>query len=181
MIALFSAALVGCETAAPTTRSYSLLRLPEVSRAEAFDAAVLAMSERFHIEEADREAGIIRSVPQESESDTAGRAGDVVGMPRRVRTIATTHVSGNEQSSEVWCKVVVERSETSETLALSRELSADDAPTETPSQRDAAGTPEQNEVWRATGRDRRTERAVLAAIQELSGQRRRGGDGDIVE
>jgi hypothetical protein len=171
-IVLIAAAIVGCESPSPTTQSYSLLRLQDVSRSAAFDAAVLAMGERFRLSENDRDQGLLRSEPQEAdvaEGDVS--VGGVVGVPRRVRKVATTMVSGSERSAEVWCKVVVERYDTTARSALSQELSSNDLPTATAAERDAPTTAQQNEVWRATGRDRKTERAVLAAIEELTGRR----------
>lgn len=158
----------GCQSAAPTTRNYSYLRLPSHSKEEAFNAARQAMGERYRIDRIDPGEGVITSVPAETdEPGSSGQVGDVVGAPRRVRTSAQTRVSGTDTASEVWCKVVIERYETDERNLFVRDLAMADAPTHTPAERDAGATPEQNAVWRTDRRDKVAERDILRAVHEI--------------
>jgi hypothetical protein len=158
----------GCQSAAPTTKNYSYLRMPSCSREAAFTAARQAMGERYRIARGDLGEGVITSVPEESdEPGSSGQVGDVVGAPRRLRTTAQTRVSGSGNSAEVWCKVLVERYETDERNLFVRDLAMADAPTHTPAERDAGATPEQNAVWRTDRRDKVAERDILRAVHEI--------------
>jgi hypothetical protein len=158
----------GCETPTPTARSFNYMRLPTTSKSDAYTAAREVMRERFRIEHEDRGAGIIRAFPQESaEAVFQGRVGDIVGVPRRVRKVATVHVTGSEKASEVFCKVVVQQDETEDRRLFDREMSIDDTPISTPVDRGSATTTEQNTIWRTTGRDKAMERAIRLAIDEV--------------
>ena len=174
---LLGAIAAGCEAPAPTARSFNYLRLPSVSRADAFTAAVEALSERFRIARLDREAGVITSVPEErTEVVSRGRVGDLVGVLRRVRKVATIQVTGSDASAEVWCKVVVEVCETQEQRLFAQEHALDDLPTATAADRGGATTPEQNAFWRVIRRDKGTERALRRAINELLNRRQDARD-----
>ena len=158
----------GCNAPAPTARSFSYLRLPSASKAQAFDAASQAMRERFRITRSDPAAGVIISAPDETtEAVSSGRLGDAVGVPRRIRKIATTRVTGSDTSAAVWCKVVVQQYETDERHLFEQERSLDDLPTATAADRGGATTPEQNAIWRTRQRDKNTERAILRTIAEI--------------
>lgn len=163
--------LLGCDAPQPTSQSFSYVRLASVSRADAFDAAARAMGERYHIARRDAAAGVITSVPEESdEVATQGRVGDVLGVPRRVRKVATARVTGSDAGAEVWCKVLIEQYDTEEQRMFAADRSMDDAPTSTAADRDGAATPEQNAVWRKTGRDKREERSILRSVSEFVGR-----------
>jgi len=166
--ALPAVTIAACSAPAPTARTFNYLRLPTVSRADAFEAALQATSERFRVARLDREAGVIVSVPNEgTEVVHQGRVGDLLGVPRRVRSTATIQVTGSDSAAEVWCKIVVEVYETQEQRLYAQAHALDDLPTATPADRAGATTPEQNEVWRVVRRDKRAERNLRQAISEI--------------
>ncbi len=164
---LLVAAGSGCNAPAPTARTYSYLRLPDTPQSAAFDAALAAMRERYRIDAYDREEGVITSLPEESrEVLEQRRVGDMVGVPRRVRRIATTQVTGSDASAEVWCKVLIQRYEAQAAQLFRNDLQMEDAPTGTAADRGSATTQEQNEVWRTARRDKSAERSLLRAVEE---------------
>jgi hypothetical protein len=174
-IILIGLSMLGCNAAQPTTRTFGYLHLSSTPREKAFDAATQAMGERYRLESVDSRTGIITNVPEESnEIVSRGRVGDVVGVPRRVRRVATVWVTGSEESSEVWCKVLVEASESQELTLFARETSLDDAPTGTAVDRGSAATPEQNTYWRAIRREKQTERSILQAVEEIVARKSAG-------
>jgi len=168
-LSLLAATATGCSEPAPSARTFTYMRLTNVSRDQAFVAATQAMSERFRLERVDRAAGIITSTPTESEEvGTRGRVGDVVGAKRRVRTSAITRVHGSANNAEIWCKVVIEQNETNEQRLFASDVGMNDMPTETAADRGGATTPEQNTVWRTIRRDKTVERAVLRSVDEIT-------------
>jgi hypothetical protein len=171
------AGLTGCEAPAPTTRTFSHLTLPETSRAVAYEAALVVMRERYPIDSSDRENAEITSEAIEShERAASGRVGDVLGVPRRMRRVVSTRVTGTEHTAEVWCKIVVQRQDTDAAQMFASDRAMQDAPTLTAADRDGATTDEQNEVWQTTHRDKQEERTVLRSIEEMVvGPRTPGG------
>jgi len=168
-VILFAAAagLAGCQAPAPTTRTYSHVHLPEVSRDAAFAAAYTVMRERYPIASSNSESGEMTSAALEStEQAEGGRASDYVGASRRMRRVVTTRVTGTGASADAWCKIVVQRLDTASAQMFSSDLSINDTPTGTAADREGATTREQNEIWHTTHRDKTEERTVLEAIRE---------------
>lgn len=166
---LFAATLAaGCSNIAPNPLNYSRARFDSCSRDAAFDAAVLAVSERYRIASSNRSSGTIVAEPLESEGSAPGaRLGDIVDAPRRTRTRTKAVVTGKGTSAEVWCKVVIDRcDEQGAELFVHDSARLDDA-TGTPADRGGARTREQNAVWRAAGRDQAQERSILRAVAEI--------------
>jgi hypothetical protein len=160
--------LTGCASPAPNRTNYSYLRIQAHSRDAVFNAARRAMQERFRLDKVDEHRGIIRSVPVETTGQTdTHRVGDVVGVKRRLRRIATTRVEGTDNAAEVWCRVIVEEYETDNRRLFDQDRSINDVPTETAAERGGATTPEQNAVWRTSSRDKVLERSILRSISEL--------------
>lgn len=159
----------GCESPSPTARSFSYVRLPGVDRATAFAAATEAMRQNYSIAEIDRDQWMIHSVPEETEEEaTTPRVGDLVGVARNVRRIATAYVTGTDQTAEAWCKIVIERNESNEHRLWVQDMKRDDTASATPAERDAATTTDQNSVWRTLRRDKRAERDLLNTIRKLT-------------
>lgn len=159
--------LTGCSAPAPTTRNYNRLALPDTPRLLAFQAAERSMRERYRIASSDPTTGEIRAEPFESnEVGTQMRVSDIVGVRQRVRTSATARVTGDQRSSDVWCKVLVERLDTTARGMFLADKTMNDLPSSTPADRDGATTQEQNEFWRSMGRDKQQELAILESVAE---------------
>ncbi|NOX57504.1 MAG: hypothetical protein GXP29_01430 [Planctomycetes bacterium] len=168
LVAISTLMVTGCESTGPTAKTFSYVRLTGVDRDAAFLAATGAMRLDYILARVDREEGTIRSVPEETEEEvTTPRVGDLVGVARRVRRIATAHITGNGKNSEVWCRVVLERNESNEHNLFAYDMQLDDTATETPADREAATTTAQNSIWRVVRRDKRAERQLLNNVREL--------------
>ncbi len=157
----------GCNAAGPNRTSYSYLRLPDTSRAQAFAAAEQAMSERFRIAREDSVAGIITAVSDPLPTEQSHRLRDVVGLAPTQRRAATAQVMSAASGAEVWCRVVIERYETEDRYLFDQDRRGTDVPNETAADRGGATTPEQNALWQVERRDRVTERSILRSVEEL--------------
>jgi len=160
--------LAGCESARPTRRAYSPDRQQAISPREAFDAAEAALSEHFEIVTRDREQGFLRTAAVETrERQPAGRLGDAIGTPRSVRKFAEVRVEPVPGGVNIWCSVFVEENETSAHRMFAQDRSLSDIPSDTPADREAATTEEQNTVWKQRGRDHAMERRIRARIRQF--------------
>lgn len=168
-IALLAIAVTGCESTGPSSKNFSYVRLPGVDKESAFTAATKAMREGHDIARIDRDQWMIQSVPEETEEEaTTPRVGDLVGVPRNVRRVATAYVTGTTGATEAWCKIVIERNESREHNLFKNDMQQDDTASATPAERDAATTTEQNSVWRMLRRDKRAEREFLNTVREMT-------------
>ncbi len=164
----------GCASPAPTGRSHTLLREAAVTPAAAFAAARQAVGERFRIRLSDPAAGLVRSEPVMAEAPPApGRIDTTLGKPRLVRKTVEVRIEPEGDAVTIGCKVIVEENQAGAHRVFAEEHAISDVPSETPADRGAASTPEQEAVWRVTGRDRELERQLCRAISELLA---RGGE-----
>ena len=165
--------LTGCEASAPTARTYSLQRLPDIPSVTVFRAAEKAVAERYRIDQdqTSRNEGVIISEPIESvEAVPSLRVGDVLGAKRRVRRFVEVRIVTAQDGTQVFCKVPIQVCETDERALYSRpQRGSTDYPSDTPADRDAATTPEQNTYWCTRNRDKVQEREILESIRELIG------------
>jgi hypothetical protein len=157
----------GCPEERATPLTYNVLRLSGAPEEAVFDAATRVLAEHFSIARADRTAGLVEGVPEETVgSSRGGRLGDVVVGPRRERRVAEVRVEKAGGLVKVYCKVQVQEYDTQAHQMFDREHARDDLPGSTPADRDAATTTEQNAVWRNRQRDRDMESEILRAIRE---------------
>ena len=160
---------VGCQAPPPPRRSMSLIRLPGVSRTQAFESVQLVLREfDFRLESVDADAGFLRSFPlEETVRGQTGRISDpVVQSPNRIRRICEAYVSGGPDRAEVRLAVSRERHDTASYRAFAREHQEQDMPTETPIDKDTGTSPQQYESWTPIGRDRDLEHSLRRALQE---------------
>lgn len=168
-IVMIAITVAGCESTGPSSKNFSYVRLPGVDREVAFGAATQAMREDHTIARIDRDHWMIQSVPEETEEETTTpRVGDLVGVPRNVRRVATAYVTGTDEATEAWCKIVIERNESREHNLFKNDMQHDDTASATPADREAATTTEQNSVWRMIRRDKRAEREFLNTVRDMT-------------
>ncbi len=172
---LVSGTIVGCEAPGPTatagSQNAARQRFFGQPSADVFAAAEEAVAEHFRIERSDPAAGIIVAEPKEGPDAEAGATlRKVRGAEERVRRAAEVRVENAGSSAVVYCRVAVQRLETSQRQTFARDYAARDIPNETPVDREGATTPEQNAVWSTTRRDRALESAILRAIDEKLAQ-----------
>ncbi len=168
----------GCNAPAVNARFGQRQRLTGVSYAVAFDAARRALAERFHITDSDPEGGTIRAEQQNIrvDADRTGLLGDALGTPRPARRVAQVFLRRTEDAVELHCRVIVQENQADAVRLLTREHRAYDRPYDTPADRDAGTTRQQNAVWRDLNRDRSMERQILASVRELIDAAGRDGD-----
>ena len=161
----------GCVEPKATALNYSVLRLSGAPEAAVFDAAALALEEHFTIRRHDRAAGILEAVAIETVgTGSRGRLGDVMAIPRRERRTAEVRVESVGSMVKVFCKVLVQEHDSQAHQMFGREHALDDLPADTPAEREAATTTEQNAVWRTKRHDRELESRILRAVpQQVSG------------
>jgi hypothetical protein len=96
-----------------------------------------------------------------------GRIRDsVVKVPNRVRRSATLEFSNRGEDLEAYCQVKMERLDTSDYRVFAQQRQSEDAPVETPIDREGATTARQNQVWSSAGRDESMEREILSEVHD---------------
>jgi hypothetical protein len=153
--------LVGCEVAAPgTTRA-----LGSVDYSQALAKARTVMSQYFSVESADPDSGMIVARPRNLGDEPAR----VLGAAS-ARQVATMQVQKRGDQVVARACVAVQSLGTDVFRTLPR--TGDNystVPDETPAQKEAATTAEQNQSWRTERYDHQTERKMLddlaAALQ----------------
>jgi hypothetical protein len=140
------------------------------TEAAVLDAAEGALAEHFPLARRDLGARRITTLATESAAPGGGeRIGDVVGATRRERRRAEVVVEPASEGVKVFCKVLVQEYDTEAHQVFSRDHALDDRSRDTPAQRDAASTSEQNAVWRTKRRDKDLERRILRDVQSRLG------------
>jgi len=97
----------------------------------------------------------------------AGR--DRLSLRGEMRRVAQVRVGTSEGGVKVFCRVAVQRQTTEAYRMFDRDRRVSDVPGDTPIERDAATTPEQNTVWETVRRDMTAERLILQNILQRTG------------
>jgi hypothetical protein len=166
---LLSPAMTGCKAPPPPRQSMSLIRLPGISEAKAFEVTCRVMREfDFKLEAFNADAGYVRSLPQErTMRGGTGRISDpLVQSPSQVRMIAEAYVRRAPDGAEVRLTVNRERRDTASYRAFPRAREQADNPQDTPIDMEAGSSPQQYETWTPIGRDREMEDSLRQALEE---------------
>ncbi|MCP4594762.1 MAG: hypothetical protein GY842_28860 [bacterium] len=160
-------AAAGCAARQPTKLNYHVLQLSDAPTDAVFDATALALEEHFTISRRDFAAGVLQTAPVETVVDQpSGRLRDAVAAPRRERRLADVRVQDKDGMTQVSIRVIVQEYDTRAHRMFPLEHALHDLPTDTPAERDAATTKEQNSIWRTKGRDRQLEEVIRRAVLE---------------
>ncbi|MBI5764575.1 MAG: hypothetical protein HZA51_13740 [Planctomycetes bacterium] len=177
LLALFSLTLAGCSSLEEPTpgrarnEGWTTIRMPNTSRAVAFDAAQHAMKQFFRIDKISNSDGQIRSVTVEyDQRGGTDRIRDVVKTKNRMRRTATLFVQEQGPDCIARCIVRVQRLDTSDHRLNRDQNQFVDYPNETPIDRDAGITASQDQVWTDMPRDRRLESDILSVLRGRLGQ-----------
>jgi len=163
--------VAGCAGPRPSSSKFALRRLPQADAAEVFRVAEAALLEcGFQIRSAIPSEGRVNTFPLSAEGLAEGIRAELAPVAPEARRVATLHVKPGNEEVSVFCRVDLQQpsSDVLELQFASHDLS--DIPSDTPIDRDAATTAEQNTLWRNVGRDRALERLLLARIIETSGR-----------
>ncbi len=171
-----AACLTGCsengesthDRASLRSRSWAQTRLPNTPPDVAFDSATHAMGQWFRVAEADRATGLIHAEPEEYEQEGGtGRIRDAaIGYRNRMRRLATLLVQEAGSGSIVRCRVSVQRLDTADHRVFQQNDEFGDVPNDTPIEREAGVSPQQDRVWTEMPRDRALERQILNLIRD---------------
>ncbi|MDP6546275.1 MAG: hypothetical protein QGH60_20030 [Phycisphaerae bacterium] len=154
---VISAALAGCKA---DISSGTRLSLGDVSHDEALAVAREVM--RKHFELAAGNPGDIEIVALPKPVDA--RAQRILGGKSPTRQLATLRIQPQSGNVVANATVLLQRQGSASFEQFGASGNYSTIPNETPSQRAAATTPEQNEAWETRGRDKLLERTI---VQEL--------------
>ncbi|MEK6642769.1 MAG: hypothetical protein AABZ08_02580 [Planctomycetota bacterium] len=164
----------GLEEPSPSrarNEGWATIRLPNTSRADAFEAGQYAMKQWFRIEQVSPVDGQIRSAM--AEYDQRGgteRIRDAVKTKNRMRRSASLYVQEQGTDCIARCIVRVQRLDTADHRIYRDTNQFVDYPNETPIDRDAGITAEQDQVWTDMPRDRRLETDILNVLRSKLGK-----------
>ena len=168
IVAAVGPAVVGCSGNLGAEQSYSVQRLPDVSKAQAFEAAQLAFRQYFSIERADPAEGALYSRPADVNArGEVQRVRDVMTVtPSRRRQVAELRIEPRGRDVMAFCRVRVQRLDTSELRSFAVERGDDRPSNNAPFDREAGASAAQREAWTDVGRDKALERQILSSLRE---------------
>jgi len=164
--------LGACASPGPSAATYATRQIRGSEWDAVFDAGEAALTEAgYRIERRDKAAGVITTQP------ITGLEEDRV-VPRRAhlsstsdtRRVAEVHVEQTADTVSVYCRVMIQEQTTQAHRLFELDHRGYDTPTDTPIEREAATTVQQNTVWRTIRRDNHAERVILAAITARTGE-----------
>ena len=162
----------GCASPRLSPLTYTVRHVQGQKRAAVFGAAEAALNDlSYRIYEADPTAGVINALPRsaipaEEETGVGSRQGPRV----RLRRVAYVRLTQTAAVVNVYCKVVVQEQTTEAHRMFRHDHRVSDIPDDTPIDRDAATTTEQNTVWRTIRRDKAAERRIVEAVLDEAGR-----------
>ena len=159
-----AAAVGGCKNSSLTSLmlgeigSGGTRNLGTVDYASAFGHAREIMAQYgFRLVETDPDKGILRAAPKH-----VGQRPERLLGQSDARKVAKMSIRRDGREVVAYASIVIEKLGTTEEYRFSPANEPyDSVPNQTPAETDGATTPEQNEVWRATGHDRATEEKIL--------------------
>ncbi len=162
----------GCASPGLSPLNYTVRHVEGRKRAAVFAAAEAALNElSYGIYHADPAKGTINALPISAiPAEKETRAGSRPGSQTRLRRSAYLRLTQSAAVVNVYCKVVVQEQTTEAHRMFRHDHRVSDIPDDTPIDRDAATTTEQNTVWRTIRRDKATERRILEAILDQAGR-----------
>ena len=169
-IAVISVLAGAC--AAPRSRAVNsaVRRFQAVDKPAIFDAAQTALRDLgYIIDRQDASTGVLTTRPiLDSPDDRRPHRPARLSSSGRTRRVANVRVERTPETVNVYCRVVVEEQITQAHRLLASDYRGSDMPTDTPIERDAATTTEQNTVWQTIRRDKPAEQRILEAISALA-------------
>lgn len=154
---VISASLAGCKS---DISSGTRMSLGDVSYDEARAAAQEVMRKHFQLAPGNPDDAEIVALPKPVDA----RAQRILGGKSPARQMATLRIQSQSGQVIANAKVLLQRQGSASFEQFGASGNYSTIPNETPSQKTAATTPEQNEAWETRGRDRVLERTI---VQEL--------------
>ncbi len=158
--------LAGCAAPGSAPITYGVRHFPGGDRAAAYAAARSTLDELgYAIDHADRAAGLLTTRPT-SHSRHGERTGVRISSRGDLRRVVRVRVAATADTVNVYCQAAIQERLTETHRILQHDLATTDRPGETPIDRGAGTTPEQNTVWRTIRRNKIAERRILEDIVE---------------
>ena len=161
----------GCASPGPSPLNYGVRHIAGGDAAAVFWTARTTLVDLgYKIGSADPATGeiITHPVAMTSDDDRA-TIGTRVTSRSRLRRAVHIRLTENRDVVNVYCKVAIQEQTTEAHRMFRRDHMISDTPDETPIDREAATTDQQNVVWQTIGRDKAAERRILQAILERTG------------
>ncbi len=154
--------LMGCSTATVDLSNYSVRQISSQAQASLLTIAENQLRKQgYVVYQTDATIGSLRARDEANMQSSSRRN-------RGTRRHAEVRVASDADRSAIYCKVLLQQRVTEAHRMMQRDYSGQDTPNETPIDRDAATTQEQNTLWRTLRRDRRSEHELLNAIDKAS-------------
>lgn len=175
VLAIASAALLfaGCsglesDGGAGLKRSEGMSRRLAGTRTDqAFDAAVYAMRQWFTRVEPRPTEGLVRGVSFEYvQKGGTERLRDAIGFKNRLRRTGRIVVRPYDVGCIVVCRIDRDRLDTADHRVFRQNETINDLPSETPIEREAGVSAEQQQAWTPMPRDRALERMILDLVRD---------------
>lgn len=165
------ASTIGCQSPDAAMSGYNARHLASVETAQVFTVTRHVLEGYgFAIRRADIDRGWMVTQPARAHELEAAAIRDILGREADERRVVTMRVLPESAGATVYCKVEVQQPYSDEFSLYSDAHKPSDTLSDTPIDRDAATTDEQNTVWRTRRRDRDLERSLLdAVVQAVSG------------
>ncbi len=136
--------------------------------ADAFDAAEQALQERFKIEVREPGRGYLKTAAVLTSAPRKATVLDSkLRSKRAVRKSVEIRIEPEGDGVVVGCRASIEENQSGAHRMYQRSHTISDIPSDTPAERGAASTPEQDAVWKTVGRDKALERQIYRAITEI--------------
>ena len=156
---VISVALAGCKT---DISSGTRLSLGDVSYDEARAIAHEVMRKHFELAPGNPGDSEIVALPK----PVGSRGQRILGGKSPTRQLATLRLQSRQGHVIANAKVLLQRQGSASFEQFGASGNYSTIPNETPSQRTAATTPEQNEAWETRGRDRVLERTIVHELYD---------------
>jgi hypothetical protein len=154
----------------PSPLNYTVQRV-SLSQSQAMDSAEVVLAQLgYAIARRDSQEGVLTTRPLERAADGPSRQGAGLSSSAATRRVVEVRFQDAPEGARLFCKVAIEERVTQAYQMGQVARAGDDTPGQTAIERDAAASAAQNTVWQPVTRDKRTERAILAAIADRSGE-----------
>jgi len=163
------AAVSGCTTPPARSAAYSVVQAQTSDTEAAFQAAEVALVELgYVIERREAASGVLRGRSALNPRDASGHARlSSRGEWRRIGEVRLEPAAGE---ISLCCRVLVQERTSQAHRTFFQDEHGDDAPTDTPIDREAGTTARQIATWRTVRRDKGAERRILDVIARRTGQ-----------
>jgi glyoxylate carboligase len=161
----------GCASPGPSPFNYGVRHVQDGDAAAVFWTAHATLGNLgYRIGPADPAAGEIITQPTATTPDAErAHVGTRAASRSRLRRVVHVRVARSADAVNVYCQVAIQEQTTEAHRMFRRNHMISDTPGETPIDREAATTDEQNMVWQTIARDKAAERRILEAILERTG------------